>query len=708
MSVVREQCDIAAFTYSTFPKSASILGKRQICRRRPRSMQVLCALGASTDTTNQDDEKSTKAELSHQTRIEESIGEKSNSLWDEDWEQLLETPAERTGFDGWREEDDDYWIDFHHREVSFRAPTSFKPEDLKCTKQPLDRDGLPSKYPAAIQYNSERRQWVHTTEEEEEALRQQHPVYDPYFIPEASPDEPYSSFRGGEFLQDKKEIPDENYSEIDSENVTIVMEDTIYPNKDVPQNMSAYRRRRLNLAKGAWRVVHLGTSSAIPTRKRNVSSTAFLTMPEKEDKFAEPNMFLVDAGEGTVGRLVQSDWCITHGFRWIKAIFITHLHGDHIYGLPKLLHMIGIYAQHRRRTALENGDDGSDPVIRIFGPYGTRGFLRASLYWTNPLGVRFSVSELEARTCDFQHLHKSEQEDCPEIIVQTCGKKDTRLGSGLDMKRESPPPHPEEVRAENIHASEDDLWHVWHGDEETPNLEVVAAPLRHRVPCFGYVFREKSPKKHTEDNFNVETSMVKGEDIAKEVKQEIEIDMAKAREMGVYGSQFRVLRSGRSVVASKTGLEVRPEDVVINTVDPPANEERQRKVTILGDTCNSEAIAKAAENTDLLIHEATFANALWRNARRAMHSTAGMAGTFAKQIAARKVALTHFSSRYEAMSWERKGEIEKSFTEPGREEEDDDDMTNPNQLIREAISGYGEGADNMEIIAAYDFLEHNI
>lgn len=71
-------------------------------------------------------------------------------------------------------------------------------------------------------------------------------------------------------------------------------------------------------------IIFLGTSSATPTPRRNVTSLAVLL--EKES-------LLIDAGEGTQRQIQLS------GFRRgrIDRIFITHLHGDHFYGLIGLL-----------------------------------------------------------------------------------------------------------------------------------------------------------------------------------------------------------------------------------------------------------------------------------------------------------------------------------------------------------------------------------
>lgn len=574
--------------------------------------------------------------------------------------ELPDSKFAEDGYGGFRKEDDEFWTHYRAQVMAYRAGTILTPDMLKPPDRPLDRHGKPPAYPAAAHYDPRSKTWVATTEEEEERMREPSPVRDPYFIREAGPGERNTTLRVPLPVrsQDESDLDDYNHELFDSKQPTWEV-------------LAGHRRRPLNMAPADWRVIHLGTSSAVPTRKRNVSSTAVLVdtratatynssanIPTIHPNDVEPVMFLVDAGESTQMRLLQSDWCMTHGFRWIRAIFITHLHGDHIYGLPKLLWDIGRYTQYRRRVALEAGDDGSDPVIRIFGPYGTRGFLRTSLHWTRPLGVRFSVSELVPRDTDFTHLSgQSASLFEPRIFVHDMKSGEITRGSGVDLKHSCPPPLDEEIRTEDIHIGNDDFWHVW----EEPCVdgrivEVLAAPLRHRVPCFGYVFREKQISKG--DSSVVSTSVDDNTGLVR-----FDIDKEKAKALGVYGSQFRVLRDGRPVKISKTGRVVTPEEVCIISEESKRAPEVQstsvgmvpRIVTVLGDTCDSSAIAEAARGSDLLIHEATFAQAQAQNARIGFHSTARMAGEFGRLIKARKIALTHFSSRYEVMLVEDTG-----------------------------------------------------
>ena len=78
-------------------------------------------------------------------------------------------------------------------------------------------------------------------------------------------------------------------------------------------------------------ILFLGTSSGVPTKERNVSGTA-LKIPDSKD------WVLVDCGEGTQHQILRSPLSLIT----LKAIFITHVHGDHCYGLPGLLASAGM------------------------------------------------------------------------------------------------------------------------------------------------------------------------------------------------------------------------------------------------------------------------------------------------------------------------------------------------------------------------------
>jgi len=75
----------------------------------------------------------------------------------------------------------------------------------------------------------------------------------------------------------------------------------------------------------------LGTSAGVPTRSRNVSCVA-LRLPQRAE------VWLFDCGEATQHQLLRSDVKIGQ----ISRIFITHLHGDHLFGLPGLLATCGM------------------------------------------------------------------------------------------------------------------------------------------------------------------------------------------------------------------------------------------------------------------------------------------------------------------------------------------------------------------------------
>ncbi|PSQ62896.1 MAG: ribonuclease Z, partial [Bacteroidetes bacterium QH_10_64_19] len=76
-------------------------------------------------------------------------------------------------------------------------------------------------------------------------------------------------------------------------------------------------------------VIPLGTASALPTEDRHLSSVAV----ERKGR-----VLLFDCGEGTQYRLLRADLPRVR----VDAIFVTHLHGDHCYGLPGLLSTLAL------------------------------------------------------------------------------------------------------------------------------------------------------------------------------------------------------------------------------------------------------------------------------------------------------------------------------------------------------------------------------
>ena len=112
------------------------------------------------------------------------------------------------------------------------------------------------------------------------------------------------------------------------------------------------------------------------------------------------------------------------------------------------------------------------------------------------------------------------------------------------------------------------------------------------------------------------------------------LDPQLAEELGVTpGPDFGRLQRGETVNS------VRPEQVMGPTREG-------RKVVLSGDTAPCEALAIAAHQADVLVHEATFLQEEAERARQTLHSTARQAAELAREAEVRLLALTHVSSRY--------------------------------------------------------------
>ncbi|MEN9220368.1 MAG: ribonuclease Z [Thermostichales cyanobacterium SZTDM-1c_bins_54] len=273
------------------------------------------------------------------------------------------------------------------------------------------------------------------------------------------------------------------------------------------------------------RLTFLGTSSGIPTRHRNVSGVA-VQLPQRSE------LWLLDCGEATQHQIIRHpDLNISQ----VRRIWITHLHGDHIYGLPGLLATLGMSCPPSQ--------------VDLYGPPGLQEFLRAVL--------RHSDTHIQ---CPWQ-VHTVE--------------------TGLVFSE--------------------------------AEYSVYAAPLDHRIPAFGYRIVEHDRP----GSFNV----------------------AQAQADGIPpGPIYGRLKLGETVTLGD-GRVVDGR----RYVGPPIP---GRKIAYCTDTIFCQNAIDLARGTDVLIHEATYAESERPLAERAKHSTARMAAEVAARAKTQTLILTHFSPRY--------------------------------------------------------------
>ena len=126
------------------------------------------------------------------------------------------------------------------------------------------------------------------------------------------------------------------------------------------------------------KVIFLGTSAGIPTLNRNVPAVALI--------FEGTNEFwLFDCGEGTQRQIQKTSLKLSK----LTNIFISHLHGDHIFGLPGLLATRGM-------LGIKSG-------INIFGPVGLDSYLRSSFEYSHtyiPYSYHFHPIKKEEFTAE--------------------------------------------------------------------------------------------------------------------------------------------------------------------------------------------------------------------------------------------------------------------------------------------------------------------
>lgn len=99
----------------------------------------------------------------------------------------------------------------------------------------------------------------------------------------------------------------------------------------------------------------LGTNAGVPTIQRNVTSIALRLLEERR------SIWMFDCGEGTQHQVLRSPIRLGK----LEKLFITHLHGDHLFGLPGLLS--------------SRGYQGGTSPLTVYGPPGLKAYLDISL-----------------------------------------------------------------------------------------------------------------------------------------------------------------------------------------------------------------------------------------------------------------------------------------------------------------------------------------
>ncbi len=163
--------------------------------------------------------------------------------------------------------------------------------------------------------------------------------------------------------------------------------------------------------------------------------------------------------------------------------------------------------------------------------------------------------------------------------------------------------------AKNKMTIEDNIIH------ETDRYYIKYTPVNHSVLTYAYSFLEKPRYGKFDPN--------------------------RARELGIPESRlWKKLQKGLKIEIEGKIIDPLKEGIV-------GPKRPGRKITFSGDTMPCESLIKLGENSDILVHEATFAKDLAEMAKEKMHSTSIDAANDAKNMNAKQLILTHISSRYQ-------------------------------------------------------------
>lgn len=269
----------------------------------------------------------------------------------------------------------------------------------------------------------------------------------------------------------------------------------------------------------------LGCGSAIPT-VRHLPTAQILDVRDK--------LFLIDCAEGTQLQIRRQKL----KFSKIGHIFLSHLHGDHCFGLIGLLSTFDLLGRTAPLHVYSPGED----LENLLRP------------WLNYFCRQMSFS----------------------IEFHALAPREKRL--------------------------------IY--DDRTLSVETI--PLRHRVPCCGFLFREKQTLPH------IRRDMIDFLKIPPYAIHKIKAGEGWKDEEGRYWTHEQ-----------------------LTTPAAPA-----RSYAYCSDTIFLPELAQQIKQVDLLYHEATFTQEAESRAKETFHSTAAQAAMLAKEAQVKQLLLGHFSARY--------------------------------------------------------------
>lgn len=268
----------------------------------------------------------------------------------------------------------------------------------------------------------------------------------------------------------------------------------------------------------------LGCGSATPTLHH---------FPSSQIVEVRGKLFMIDCAEGTQLQLRK----LRVPFTKIQAIFISHIHGDHCFGLIGMISTFGLLG----RTA----------PLHVYAPKALEKMLEMQIQmFCNDLGY--------------------------EVVFHAVDTKENK---------------------------------VIYDDR---SLTVETVPLCHRVPCAGYIFREKPTLPH------------------------IRRDMIDFYQIPL--SQINNIKAGADWTT--------PEGTVIENSRLVTPAEPPRSYAYCSDTAYLPNLHEMLKGVTTLYHEATYAEDMIDNAVKYCHSTARQAAMVAKAAGVSRLLLGHYSSRY--------------------------------------------------------------